>query len=77
MIKRLIIVLPLAACLLAAFAPAGAGDARLAEAQALMQRGEVDAAAGLWREVATDAASRGDAEARDQARQALASLAFQ
>ena len=77
MIVRCIIVLLLFAGLLASGAPAGAADARLAEAQTLLHEGNREAAEALWRAVAVDAAVQRDAETLDSARQGLGSLAFQ
>ena len=77
MIVRCIIVLLLFAGLLASGAPAGAADARLAEAQTLLHEGNREAAEALWRAVAVDAAVQRDAETLDSARQGLGSLALQ
>ena len=57
--------------------PVSAEDARAVQAQALAHRGDAAGAEALWRQIAADAPGRGDTRALDEARRALAALAFQ
>lgn len=73
--RAIAIVLSLA--LVAVPVSVSAEDARAAQAQALAHRGDAAGAEALWRQIAADAPGRGDIEALDAARRALAALAFQ
>lgn len=71
------ITLALSLALAAGASPVSAQDARTTQAQTLAYQGDTAGAEALWRQIAADAPQRGDAAVLDEARRALAAIAFQ